>query len=84
METAILSARGQITIPKNIRKKLNLKSKSTVSLEVKDNAILIKPAIVIELRDFQDDMINDIINENQYKDENERKEILKKWNIKID
>jgi AbrB family looped-hinge helix DNA binding protein len=43
MTIASVSERGQISIPSAIRKKLGIKLKSKVSVEVGDNEITIKP-----------------------------------------
>jgi len=81
METAILGSRGQLTIPKNIRKKFNMLPNSPVVIEIKEDGIMIKPSTIIELRIFPEEMINNIISENRYKDDNERTELLKNWGI---
>ena len=81
METAILGSRGQLTIPKNIRKKFNMFPNTPVVIEIKEDGIMIKPSTIIELRIFPEEMINSIISENEYKDDNERTELLKNWGI---
>ncbi len=43
MITAQVSDKGQITIPANVRKKLGLKAKSRVEIEIRDNTAIIKP-----------------------------------------
>lgn len=40
---AKVSERGQISIPASARRKLGIKPKSRVSVEVRDNEIIIKP-----------------------------------------
>jgi len=81
METAILGSRGQLTIPKNIRKKFNMLPNSPVVIEIKEDGIMIKPSTIIELRIFPDEMINKIVSESEYKNDNERDELLKDWGI---
>ena len=43
MITAQVSDKGQITIPADIRRKLGLKPKSRVSIEIRDNTVVIRP-----------------------------------------
>jgi len=43
MITAQVSDKGQITVPARVRKKLGMKAKSRVELEVRDEGVLIKP-----------------------------------------
>lgn len=85
METIIVGERGQVTIPKSIRKKYNIKPKQPVIIEDRNGEIVIKPVIVIpkkELdkyaRDFSDEFIEQIIKENQLSPKEEQK-ILRKW-----
>jgi len=81
METLMMSERGQITIPKELRKRFEMKPNNPVIIEVKEDGLLIKPAMVVELRYFSDDFINELVEDSRYNDEDERKEILKKWGI---
>ena len=50
METLIVGERGQITIPSNLRKKYNIKSKQPVILEERNGELVIKPAYAIPLK----------------------------------
>jgi len=43
MTTVSVSERGQISIPASARKRLGIRPKSKVSVEVRDNEIVIKP-----------------------------------------
>lgn len=43
MPIAILTAKGQMTIPKEIRKALNLKPEQRVSIVIEDDHAVIKP-----------------------------------------
>ncbi len=43
MTTAQISDKGQITIPADIRRKLGLKAKSRVQIEVQDNVAVLRP-----------------------------------------
>ncbi|GAB5046833.1 AbrB/MazE/SpoVT family DNA-binding domain-containing protein [Thermodesulfovibrio sp. TK110] len=86
METIIVGERGQVTIPKSLRKKYNIKAKQPVIIEDRDGEIVIKPVIVIpkkELekyaREFSDEVLEQIIKENKLTPEEEQK-IMNKWN----
>lgn len=81
METVILGERGQVTIPKRLREKLGIKPKSPLIIELKENGILIKPAITVPLREFSDDFIRQIEREDLLK-KREKEGILSKWKKK--
>jgi AbrB family looped-hinge helix DNA binding protein len=52
MQIAKLGRRGQMTLPSPIRKQLNLEEGTRVSLEVKDDTIVVRPlgASLLEFR----------------------------------
>ena len=78
MEIVIVGERGQVTIPKKLRDRFGIKSKSPVVFELREDGIMIKPAMTVMVRDFSDDFINDIAKADRLK-EGERKDILTKW-----
>lgn len=85
METLIVGERGQITIPSDLRKKYNIKSKQPVILEERNGELIIIPARAIPLnklkqsiRTFGDDFIKELI-EKDTLENNEKVKILKKW-----
>jgi AbrB family looped-hinge helix DNA binding protein len=78
MEIVIVGERGQVTIPKKLRDRFGIKSKSPVVFELKEDGIMIKPAMTIMVREFADDFIKDIAKADRLK-EGERKDILAKW-----
>lgn len=43
MITAQMSDKGQITIPADVRRKLGLKAKSRVEIEIRDNVAVLRP-----------------------------------------
>lgn len=43
MITAQVSDKGQITIPADVRRKLGLKAKSRVEIEIRDNVAVLRP-----------------------------------------
>lgn len=50
MITAQVSDKGQITIPAAVRRKLGLKAKSRVEIEIRENTAVLKP--VLSVRDL--------------------------------
>lgn len=78
METVIVGERGQVTIPKKLRDRFGIKSKSPVVFELREDGIMIKPAVTVMLREFSEDFIKDIAKADQLK-VGERKDILAKW-----
>ncbi len=78
METLIVGERGQITIPKEVRERLGIRPKSPVVIEVKDDGLVIRPAVTIALRKFSDKRIKEITREDIL-DKDERKKILAGW-----
>jgi len=78
VETVIVGERGQVTIPKKLRDRFGIKSKSPVVFELREDGIMIKPAVTVMLREFSDDFIKDIAKADQLK-VGERKDILAKW-----
>ena len=78
METVIVGERGQVTIPKKLRDRFGIKSKSPVVFELREDGIMIKPALTVTVREFSDDFIKAIVKSDQVK-ESEKKDILAKW-----
>ncbi len=85
MDTVIVGERGQITIPKEIRKKYGIRKRQPLIIEDKDGEIVIKPAVAVPIKEleklvrkFDDDFIREIIKEDLLKDGEEEK-ILSKW-----
>lgn len=48
-QTLIVSTRGQITLPADIRKQFGIKSGEPVIIEERDGELVLKPATVLEL-----------------------------------
>ena len=78
METLIVGERGQITIPKGIRERLGIKPKAPVIIEVKNDGLVIRPAVTVSLRNFSDREIKEMIKEETL-GKGERKKILAGW-----
>ena len=81
METVIVGERGQVTIPKKLRDRFGIKSKSPVVFELREDGIMIRPAMTVAIREFPDDFVRDITKADQLKSA-ERKDILSKWRKK--
>ena len=56
-QTLIVSNRGQLTLPSNLRKRLGIRHGGTVILEERDNELVIKPAAVLEIEMYSDAQI---------------------------
>lgn len=52
-----VSARGQLTLPANLRRRLGLDANSTVTAEEVDGRIVLTPATVIETPIYSDEQI---------------------------
>jgi len=85
MNTVIVGERGQITIPKALRKKYGIRRRQPVILEEKNGELVIKPAAAVPLkylkmiaREFDDEYIKKLINEDTL-EEDEKGKILSKW-----
>lgn len=78
MTTVMVGERGQITIPKDIRKRLKINPKEPVSIEMTENGVLIRPLVTVSLRSFPDDVIEKITSKDAL-GAGERQKILKKW-----
>ena len=81
METVIVGEKGQVTIPKKLRDRFGIKSKSPVVFELREDGIMIKPAMTVTIRQFPDDFVMDITKADQLKS-GERNDILSKWRKK--
>ena len=56
-ESAVVSSRGQITIPAGIRKRLGIEPGGVVILEDRDGELVIKPAAVVAVESYSDRQI---------------------------
>ena len=76
-QTLIVSERGQITLPKNLRNRLAIKPGTALIAEEKDGQLLLRPAMVTAVRIYSDEEVQDWLKEDKITPE-ERKRILKK------
>ncbi len=81
MATVIVGERGQVTIPKKLRERFGIKSKSPVVFELREDGIMIKPALTVTVREFSDGFIKDVTKADELKP-GERENILAKWKRK--
>ena len=53
--TVVVSARGQITLPADLRNRLGIKDGGVVTLEERNGEIVLRPAAVVELTIYSDE-----------------------------
>jgi AbrB family looped-hinge helix DNA binding protein len=80
METLIVGDRGQVTIPKKIRDRFGIKPKSPVIIEVNEQGIIIRPTVIVPIREFSDDLVKQVEEETTLK-KGEKKKIQQRWQI---
>lgn len=56
-QNLLVSSRGQITLPSLVRKRLGIQSGGIVTLEEKDNVVVLRPAAVVEIETYSDEDI---------------------------
>jgi AbrB family looped-hinge helix DNA binding protein len=76
-QTLIVSERGQITLPKDLRDRLAIKAGTALIAEAKDGQLVLRPAVVTPVRIYSDDEVKNWIDEDRV-DAAVRKRILKK------
>jgi len=74
-ETLVVSSRGQITLPAQLRRRLGIKGGDVVILEDIDGEIVLKPGIVLETQSYTDTQIDEWDSADQLS-EKERSRIL--------
>ena len=55
--TLVVSSRGQITLPAATRKRMGIKGGDVVILEDRGGEIVLKPGVVLEIQNYDDDQI---------------------------
>lgn len=76
-ETLIISSRGQITLPSEMRRHLGLEPGSALIIEERNGELALKPAAVLEIERYSDAQISEWDREDALSAE-ERKRILAK------
>jgi len=56
-QTLLVSNRGQITLPASVRKRLGIQSGGVVTLEEKDNVVVLRPAAVVDIETYSDEEV---------------------------
>ena len=56
-QTIIVSGRGQMTLPSELRKRFGIKEGGAVILEERENEVVLKPAKVLEVEMYPDAQI---------------------------
>jgi antitoxin PrlF len=56
-QNLLVSSRGQITLPSLVRKRLGIQSGGIVTLEERDNAVVLRPAAVVEIETYSNEYI---------------------------
>jgi antitoxin PrlF len=57
-QTLIVSNRGQLTLPANLRKRFGIKEGGAVILEERGSELVIKPAMVLEVEMYSDAQVS--------------------------
>lgn len=76
-QTLIVSNRGQLTLPTNLRKRFGIKNGGPIILEERDNELALKPAMVLEVEMYTDTQIAEWDKEDQL-DDAERKRLMQR------
>jgi len=74
----LISARGQITLPADIRKKYHLGDGDIIILEERGGELVLKPAQILEVEYYSDEQISNWVEEDKFKP-GERKKLAKKF-----
>lgn len=73
----VMSSRGQITLPSEIRKKYGMDEGSVLVAEDRNGEIVLKPAAVYEIDYYTDEQIKEWVAADSYKSDKEREDIRK-------
>jgi antitoxin PrlF len=76
-QNLLVSNRGQITLPASVRKRLGIQSGGIVTLEERDNAVVLRPAAVVEIETYSEEEISQWDKEDRL-EPGERKALLKR------
>ncbi len=56
-QNLLVSSRGQITLPALVRKRLGIQAGGIVTLEERDNVVVLRPAAVVEIETYSNEDI---------------------------
>ncbi len=68
----IVSSRGQLTLPAEIRKKYGINEGSVLVAEDRNGEIVLKPAAVMEVEYYSDEQINEWVAKDAFQNDRER------------
>jgi antitoxin PrlF len=68
----IVSSRGQITLPSEVRKKYGINEGSVLVVDDRDGEIILKPATVMEVEYYTDSEIEEWVAADSFKNDKER------------
>lgn len=58
-QTLIVSNRGQLTLPASLRKRFGIKDGGVIILEERDNELVLKPAMVLEVEMYTNAQVSE-------------------------
>lgn len=76
-QTLLVSNRGQLTLPVSVRKRLGIKNGGAIIMEERDNELILKPAIVLEVEMYTDEQVL-AWDKTDHLDEDERQTVLRR------
>jgi AbrB family looped-hinge helix DNA binding protein len=76
-QTLIVSNRGQLTLPASLRKRFGIKDGGAIILEERDNELVLKPAVVLEVEMYTDAQVSAWDEEDRL-DDAERQSVLQR------
>lgn len=68
----VVSSRGQLTLPSEIRKKYGIDEGSVLVAEDRDGEIILKPAAVMEVEYYSDEQIKELVAADRFENNRER------------
>jgi antitoxin PrlF len=74
----IVSSRGQVTLPSEMRKKYKIDEGSVLVAEERDGAIVLRPAAVMELEYYTDEHVKKFVAADTFKSKTEEKALRAK------
>jgi AbrB family looped-hinge helix DNA binding protein len=74
----IVSSRGQLTLPAEIRKKYGINEGSILVAEDRNGEIILRPATVMEVEYYTDTQIKEWVAADSFKNDRERNEMRSK------
>ena len=68
----IVSSRGQLTLPSEVRKKYGINEGSVLVVDDRDGEIILRPATVMEVEYYTDEQISEWVAADAFKSDKER------------